>query len=126
LLSRNFSDAAGCSGSAVGDRRLGTILLVDCPGGGGSPGCGEGSVSPGPAPIVCRGLDHVHRIGSGGAVFGGAAGFVGCFWRVVWLSYAGGRAGLAVRTRPGVCGVYEKDETAHTIPHLGSASCRAV
>src|SRR5437660_11887910 len=107
----------------MGDCGPGTVLLVDCPGGGGSPGCGEGSISPGPAPILCGSLDHIHRTGPGSAILGRTPGFVDRLWSIPWLSYARGSEGLAVRTRPGVCCVYEKEEKAHTIPHRGPASC---
>ena len=46
----------------MGHRGLRAVLLVDCPGGGGSSGCGEGSVSPSSTSILHEGLNYVHGL----------------------------------------------------------------
>ncbi len=125
VLSRNFSDVPRGSRSAMGDCGLGTVLLVDCPGGCGSSGCCEGSVSAGPTSVVYWGLDHVHWTGAGRAVMGSIAGIAGCFQPLLRLSDEGRGESVIVRARRRLRQLHETDKTNHTMPHL-SENCRVI
>jgi hypothetical protein len=69
-------------------------------------------------PLVHRGPDHVHWTGLGSAVCRRALSAAYPLQYFIRIPNARGGADVVVRAGTGLCQLHEKDETAHTVPHL--------